>query len=635
MCGIAGFWGAKGPEAERRQRLERMTAAIGHRGPDGSGCWLGNGVGLGHARLAIIDLACGAQPMWDARGKTVVVFNGEIYNHRELRRELEARGFAFRTHSDTEVIAAALQAWGVNEGLVRLRGMFAFALHDTERQTMILARDRVGIKPLYYARTAHGYLFASEQKALLASGLLAHQVNAVAVHDYLGQGYPVTPASCWAEVQMLEPGTWVEIGPGGLRKQTYWRWQAGADTGESFERATERTQETLHDALRCHLISDVPVAAFLSGGLDSSLSVALLAKGLMPGIQTFTMGFGEGAYDETAAARSVADAFGTDHHEIRMDADAGDPDLFVRIVTQYDEPFGDSSCLPTYMVCREMRKHVKVALSGDGGDEVLGGYVRYLRARQLASLARWRMGAPLVSSLLNGLADATGRAGARLAKAWDYAHQPRAAMLLSLHTYFSEQERLAMYRPEFAQVALAAGPTIERFAPLVPDDEPDPVKQLLAAEFQLRLHADYLRKVDVASSAHGLEVRVPYLDNALCELAMTLPTRYRLGPGGQTKLIARRLADSLLPPGVARAPKKGFGIPLDRWVGPQLHAFLEDLLLDPDARVNKWLRPDAVAGVWRQFAGSREGGLSRFQRYQRAFLLIALELWLRRWEPTL
>jgi len=612
-----------------------MITAVAHRGPDGSACWLGDDVGLGHARLAIIDLECGAQPMWDARGATVTVFNGEIYNHCELRRELEGKGFAFRTRSDTEVIAAALKAWGVNDALLRLRGMFAFAVYDTERRSLLLARDRVGIKPLYYARTDGGVLFASEQKALVASGLLNRRVNPAAVHDYLGQGYPITPASCWAEVQMLEPGASLEIGPGGLRRQKYWQWQPAEETSDSLDRIAERTREVLRDALRCHLISDVPVASFLSGGLDSSLSVALLADGLMPGIQTFTMGFGDPAFDETSVAREVADRFATDHHEIRMDADADDPDLFARIVTQYDEPFGDSSCLPTYLVCREMRKHVKVALSGDGGDEVLGGYVRYLRARQLASLSRWRAGAPMVSGSLRALSRVTGRSGALLLKAWDYAHQPRASMLLSLHTYFSEHERLGMYHPEFARLALSEGPTIDRFAPLVPPDEPDPVKQLIAAEFQLRLHADYLRKVDVASSAHGLEVRVPYLDNRMCELAATLPTRAMLGRSGQTKLIARRLARSLLPPRVAQAAKKGFGIPLDQWVGPRLHAFLESLLLDPDARINRWLRPDAVAGVWRDFTKPRDRGLSRFQRYQRAFVLVSLELWLRKWDPIL
>jgi len=635
VCGIAGFWDLN-RHTERRARLERMTAAIAHRGPDGQACWLGDDVGLGHARLAIIDLTGGDQPMWDAAEQMVIVFNGEIYNHRELRAELESKGFTFRTRSDTEVIPAALEAWGIEGGLLRLRGMFAFALYDERRHTLLLARDRVGIKPLYYAQAENGLLFGSEQKALLAAGVLSGRVNPAAVHDYLAQGYPMTPATCWGEIDLLEPGTWLEIGPAGVRKGRYWAWRTCDETTLSLRAATEQTRQALHDALRCHLISDVPLAAFLSGGLDSSLMVAMVSQDLLPGLQTFTMGFDDREFDESGIAREVADRAKTDHHEVRMDSGEGDPDLFVRVVTQYDEPFGDSSCLPTYMVCREMRRHVKVALSGDGGDEVLGGYVRYVRARQLAALSQWRAGSGMVSPLVGLIGRHMGRRGHQVAKAWDFAQLPRRSMLLSLHTYFSEQERLAMYRPEFAELALAEGPTVERFARCVSPDESDPVKQLIGAEFRMRLHADYLRKVDVASSAHGLEVRVPYLDNALCDLAMTLPTHYMLTAGGRTKLIARRLAKDLLPHRVAHHAKKGFSIPLDRWMGPRLHAFLEDLVLDPHARMYAWLKREAVADVWRAFARPETGGnASRFQRYQRAFLLVSLELWLRRWEPAL
>jgi asparagine synthase (glutamine-hydrolysing) len=612
-----------------------MTSAIAHRGPDGLGYWLGSDVALGHARLAIIDLNRGHQPMWDAAEQKVIVFNGEIYNYGELREQLEAKGFTFRTDSDTETIAAAIAAWGIDGGLQRLRGMFAFALYDTVARTMLLARDRVGIKPLYYARTRDGLLFASEQKALLASGLLSKRVNPVAVHDYLSQGHPTTPETCWAEIQMLEPGTWLQIGPSGERSGRFWTWRTGADTRLSFEQATDQLRETLHEALRYHLISDVPLAAFLSGGLDSSLIVALLSQGLMPGVHTFTMGFGDPAFDESASAREIATAFGTTHHELQLDTGADDQDLFSSIVNQYDEPFGDSSCVPTYLVCREMRKHVKVALSGDGGDEVLGGYVRYTRARQLATLSRLRPAASVVTPLIDLGTRRLGSRGHQVWKAWDYAQMPRVSMLHALPTYFSETERVGMYREQFADLALSSGPTVDRFTRFVPPDEPDPVKQLIAAEFQHRLHADYLRKVDVASSAHGLEVRVPYLDNALIDMAMELPTRYKISRTGTTKLLARRLASELLPREVAEAGKKGFSIPLDRWVGPRLRTFLHDLLLDPSARLHDWIEPHAVADVWNAFNGNGNKVLSRFQRYQRAFLLISLELWLRRWNPVL
>ncbi|MCX6044532.1 MAG: asparagine synthase (glutamine-hydrolyzing) [Chloroflexi bacterium] len=636
MCGIAGFWGEIARMPDAPNRLARMTKALAHRGPDGQDYWLGADVGLGHTRLAIIDLSSGDQPMWDAQEKTVIVFNGEIYNYRELRCELQALGFVFHTASDTEVIAAAIRTWGIEDGLRRLRGMFAFALYNTEDHTLLLARDRVGIKPLYYAETAAGVLFGSEQKALLTSDLVLRRVNPTAIHDYLAQGYAITPDTCWRDIQMLEPGTWLQLGPHGTRRGRYWHWQAEDDATDSLETATEKTQQTLHDALKCHLVSDVPLGAFLSGGLDSSLIVALLSQGLMPGLSTFSMGFEDPAFDESKLARQVAEFYGTIHHEAHMETNGGEPDLFMKVVEQYDEPFGDSSCLPTYMICGEMRKHVKVALSGDGGDEVLGGYKRYLQVRRLAAFAPLRPFMPLFDPMFQFVGHQLGTPGYQVFRAWRRAQLPRNELLASLHTYFSEEKRLAMYKPEFAKLALAQGPTIERFTQFVPQDEKDPIKQLMAAEFRLRLHADYLRKVDVASSAHGLEVRVPYLDNALLDLSATLPTRYKLSNSGETKIISRRLARKLLPRGLAEQTKKGFAIPLDRWMGPKMHGFLHDLLLSPKARINDWLKPDAIDHVWQVFQNPNAvSTLPRFQRYQRLFLLVSLELWLRRWEPTL
>ncbi len=636
MCGIAGFWGEIAQLPDAQHRLARMTTALAHRGPDGQAYWLGADVGLGHTRLAIIDLSSGDQPMWDAQEENVIVFNGEIYNFRELRYELEAKGFTFRTASDTEVIAAAIAAWGIEAGLLRLRGMFAFALYNAQNHTLLLARDRVGIKPLYYATTAAGLLFASEQKALLTSDLVARRVNATAIHDYLGQGYAITPATCWRDIQMLEPGAWLQIGPQGTRRGNYWHWQAQECGTHTLEAATEKTKQTLIEALDCHLISDVPLGAFLSGGLDSSLIVALLSQGSMPGLRTFSMGFEDPEFDESGLARQVAKFCGSTHQEARMETNGGEPDLFKKVVEQYDEPFGDSSCLPTYMICGEMRKHVKVALSGDGGDEVLGGYKRYLQVRRLAAFSPLRPLMPVLNPMFQFVGQHLGTTGYQVSRAWRRAQMPRNELLVALHTYFSEEKRGAMYRPEFAQLALLMGPTVERFAPFVPKDEQDPIKQLMAAEFRLRLHADYLRKVDVASSAHGLEVRVPYLDNALLALSAELPTRYKLSAAGETKIISRRLARKLLPPGIADQTKKGFAIPLDRWMGPQMHDFLQDLLLHPQARINSWLKYEAIEQVWHAFKyPNMAGGLPRFQRYQRLFLLTSLELWLRRWEPTL
>jgi asparagine synthase (glutamine-hydrolysing) len=635
MCGITGFWGDIAQYPDARVRLERMAESLAHRGPDGSSCWLGHDVGMGHRRLAIIDLVTGGQPLWDATERYVTVFNGEVYNYKELRRELEAKSYTFRTQSDTEVIPAVIDAWGVEQGLRRLRGMFAFALYDTRKRRLLLARDRVGIKPLYWASTSDGLLFGSEQKSLLRSGLVSHRINPVAVHDFLAQGYPTTPATCWADIQLIEPGTWLEVGPEGRRSGRYWQWHPKENDSLSIEEATEKTHERMLDTLRCHLISDVPLGVFLSGGLDSSLIVALLSKGLSPGIQTFNMGFSDPVYDESDFARQVADHCRTQHRQSKMESEEADPDLFCRILGQYDEPFGDSSCIPVYLISSEIRKHVKVVLSGDGGDEVLGGYLRYLYARRVALLAQFQRVLPPFNPALRLIERRLGRRSRRVAKAGRFAQMQRAEMLCGLHAYFSESERCVMYQPEFGRLALSDGPTSARFARFIPADVSDPIQQLITAEMGLRLHANYLRKVDIASSAHGLEVRVPFLDNDMLDLGAELPVRLKIGRSGQTKIISRRLLRPLLPSRIAARPKRGFDVPLDRWIGDRTREYLRELLLDPKAGISSWLNRSAIEQVWNSFENGIANNGNRDQRSQRAFLLASLEVWLRRWKPSL
>ena len=615
-------------------RLMEMTRALAHRGPDASSQWLGPGIGLAHTRLAIIDLAGGGQPMWSADGQTVIVFNGEIYNHEDLRCRLESRGYRFRTRSDTEVIWAALDAFGIDEGLLSLRGMFAFALYNVDTQRLLLARDRIGVKPLYWAAIGDSVVFGSEQKALLASGLVPRRVNAVAVHDFLGQGYPTTPATCWKDVHMLEPGTWLERAPDGIRTGRYWTWEPQENAQLDAETATQMARDTLLDSAKAHLLSDVPVGAFLSGGLDSSLLVTLLSD-VRPGISTFNVGFDDPAFDESAAARAVAVHCGTDHHQLHLGSDQADPELFRRILDQYDEPFGDSSCIPVFLVCQEMRKHVKVVLSGDGADEVFGGYPRYRYAQRIAQLSRLNSALPAIAGPIAVLERRFSPHGRRAAKAWRFAQMPIAERLCALQTYFNEEDRTNMYRPEFARSALAMGPTWTRFEPLITDNGSDPAQQLIGAEIRLRLHADYLRKIDVASSAHGLEVRVPYLDGSMLDFAAQLPVRLKITRYGQTKFLSRRLGRQLLPPEVARRPKQGFSIPLDRWGGSVMRDFLHSLLLGRQSCISELFTRPAIEQVWHNFAYQPvEAGLSRYQRYQRLFLLASLELWLKRWRPA-
>lgn len=608
-----------------------MSAALAHRGPDGEGCWLGPDVGLGHTRLAIIDLSGGSQPMWNDGHTHVVVFNGEIYNHAQIRVRLVTRGYRFKTRSDTEVIWAAIDAWGIEDALLEMRGMFAFALYDTRRRTLLLARDRVGIKPLFLARTRGGLAFASEPKALLAIPEVPRRLNPAGIHDYLATGYATSPATCWADIETLEPGSWLQIGPAGERTGRYWKWTPREQNGIGIDAAAQRVDTVLRDSVRSHLVSDVPVGTFLSGGLDSSLITALL-NGRGERTRTFSVGFGDPEYDETPYARSVAERFDTEHHDLQIPAGEGSPDLFQTIIEQYDEPFGDSSCIPVWLICREVRKNLKVVLSGDGGDEILGGYTRYRLARQLASLSRCL---PLITPVAGMLRRRNSRYGRRIAKAISFACMPVAQRMCAMQSYFLEDEKQSMYQPEFVRFASGGGATGDRLQRFVPDGVTDPIQQMIAAEMALRLHADYLRKVDVASSAHGLEVRVPYLDAAMLDLGAELPVRFKVAACGRTKVLSRRLARKYLPAGFSRRRKQGFSIPLDRWAGPGMRAFFKDLLLDPRARSKSFLRPAAVSEVWSAFDSPDLSGLSRFQRYQRLFLLVSLELWLRRWSPSM
>jgi asparagine synthase (glutamine-hydrolysing) len=432
MCGIAGFWGDAALARDAEPRLAGMTASLAHRGPDGQSHWLGPNVGLGHTRLAIIDIAGGAQPMWSSNGEYVTVFNGEIYNYDELKRRLEQRGYVFRTRSDTEVIWAAVDAWGIDDGLLSLRGMFAFALYRLKERRLLLARDRVGIKPLYWAGMPAGIVFGSEPKALLASGFVRQRINLVGIHDYLAVGYATPPATCWADIHVLEPGSWLEIDRRGERHGRYWNWSPRPNFEGDIEAASDRVHSVLVDSLKSHLVSDVPIGTFLSGGLDSSLITALLSECNPERTSTFSVGFGDTAFDETQYARQVAKRFDTDHHELQIRNGEGDPDLFCKIVEQYDEPFGDSSCIPSYLICQEMRKRRKVVLAGDGGDEVLGGYTRYARAQWIATLARLNGVLPLFRPIAQLSEKSFGRYGQQAAKAWRFAQMPAVRSKRSL-----------------------------------------------------------------------------------------------------------------------------------------------------------------------------------------------------------
>ncbi len=381
MCGICGFYKTDHSDAARPSQLtlERMTSALNHRGPDGQGIWLDSTgtIGLGQTRLAIIDLAGGQQPMKSTNGKYVIVFNGEIYNYRELRLELEKCGHHFATHSDTEVIMEAYSAWGYR-ALAHLHGMFAFALLDIESRRLCLARDQVGIKPLYYVAHSNGFYFGSEIKSILMNNPQP-RVNYEALADFFIFGYPLLPKTAFKDVYELEPGSWLEIGPDGVTRGRYWTWER-VERGCDEATALDETEAVLVESLKEHLVADVPIGAFLSGGIDSSLLVALLVKHLGVKVDTFNVKFGDIDYDESHYARLVAAQLGVQHHEIELKEGYSDLSLVETVLRQFDQPFGDSSAIPTYLISQQIQRRVKVVIGGDGGDEMFGGYTRFYYA---------------------------------------------------------------------------------------------------------------------------------------------------------------------------------------------------------------------------------------------------------------
>ena len=636
MCGICGFAGITGKKESHQRLLQTMTDSLTHRGPDGGSLWLGDEVGLGHRRLAIIDLNTGDQPMWNADREQVIVFNGEIYNYPELKKELEAKGHKFLTASDTEVIPAALREWGVDEGLRRLRGMFAFALYNTKTKTLLLARDRVGIKPMFWTVKNGALYFASEAKALLQTKIVEPKMETASIHDYFALGYAISPRTCWRDIHFLPPGSWLEFTPQSQRQATYWQWSPRPDESISEQEWLERLEETLSDALRCHLLSDVPLGAFLSGGIDSSLAVALLARHHVKGLNTFNVSFDEQVYNEAPFARMVAEQYGTNHRGIAVSSANADPELLIQVIEQFDEPFGDPASLPNYMLSQATAKHVKVVISGDGGDEILGGYPLYKRLRQVEAWSRVQWIDPLLAAALSALTERRVPLASKFHKFWLSAQGGPSEHLTMLATLYTEAERFTHYTPAFGEMVTSAGATHTRVAAYVPAEARSPLDRMFALEFRLRLQCGYLRKVDITSSAHGLETRVPFLDNHMLELAEALPSRLKI-KNGQLKYLGYRLAEKYLPPQVVNRPKHGFNFPFDEWSrAPRIQAFLRGMLFSKTARWKQILQPNFLDEAWAVFSGERTSPLlSRMGAYNRVYALVALETWLQKWGLTL
>jgi asparagine synthase (glutamine-hydrolysing) len=620
VCGIAGFVDGRVERNEDALRLvaDSMANALTHRGPDDAGVWVdaAAGVALGFRRLAIIDVSqAGHQPMVSACGRYVVVFNGEIYNHRQLREEL--RSTSYRGHSDTEVMLAAFTRWGVSEATPRFNGMFAFAVWDKQRRSLTLGRDRMGEKPLYYGRVGEDFLFGSELKALRASPGFHAEIDRDALTLFLRHGYIPAPHSIYQGISKLLPGHLLNITSEGTGTPgPYWSARDAAEHGVahrltcSEDEALEQLEELLQDSVRLRLEADVPLGAFLSGGIDSSLVVALMQSQMSEPVRTFTIGFTEPGYDEAPHAKAVAAHLGTSHTELYVTPEEARA-VIPQLPSMYDEPFSDSSQIPTHLVSALARRDVTVSLSGDGGDELFGGYTRYLLLGQLwGKLSRVPL--PIrraAASVLEGIP----------ARRWDSLFDVAAPVLPARARQSHPGDKLHKLaasvrheRPEDIYLQLVSlwqqpsSVVLGATEPLTPLTSPpaglsfsDPALRAMLVDSVTYLPDDILAKVDRAAMAVSLETRVPLLDHRLFEFAWQLPTGYLMRNGGGKHLL-RRVLHKYVPPALVERPKMGFGVPIGVWLRGPLREWAEGLLDERRLSQQGLLDPRPVRAAWDQ-----------------------------------
>jgi asparagine synthase (glutamine-hydrolysing) len=608
--------------------LRQMCDLIGHRGPDGDGFWNDGIVGLGHRRLAVIDLSpAGRQPMTTADGDLVITFNGEIYNFLDLRRDLETRGHRFRSRTDTEVILAAYREWGV-ECLAQFRGMFAFALWDVTERTLFVARDRVGKKPLHYLLDDDGVAFASEPKAFLADSTFQPRPNPQAISAYLAYQYVPSPLSAFEGVSKLPPGHFMLVRDGKVRVERYWKLSYAKKRQFTEPQACEELLERLREAVRLRLISDVPLGVFLSGGVDSSAIVALMASLSNAPVKTFSIGFDEKDFDELPYARLVAERFATDHHEFIVRPDARD--IFSKLVWHYNEPYADPSAIPTYYLAELARRHVTVALNGDAGDENFAGYRRYIipkraeRFDRLPRAVRHAVGTLVRRAPVPRRSDSVlyrGRRWLRTLSDTPAGRNSRHAMV------FDPDLKADVCDPAFVASTGAAGPGAFLVEAFEASDAPDAVDALLDVDVAYYLPDCLLVKVDIATMAHGLEGRSPMLDHEFMEFAAGLPSHFKLR-GATTKYILKNAVRDLLPTDIIDRPKKGFSVPLESWFRNELRELSGDLLLDGKLAARGYFR----LGMVEHLLDEHWRGVARWEN--QLWSLLMLEFWHRMFIDT-
>jgi asparagine synthase (glutamine-hydrolysing) len=634
MCGICGWISldSRADSIPSGSDLDLMTSTIEHRGPDDWGVAAFEKSAIGMTRLSIIDLGGGHQPIANEDKDCSIVFNGEIYNFLDLRRELEAKGRRFRTRSDTEVILRAYEEWGV-DCVSRLRGMFAFAIYDGRHSTidprahpmagprLFLARDRVGKKPLYYYQDGKILIFASEIKAILAHRAVRRHVNRAVIPLYLAYGYVPTPLTIFEDIYELPPGHTLAVNGGNVAVNRYWEIPPNCDCGPvlSERQYIDQLRELFEDAVRIRLGSDVPLGAFLSGGVDSAAVVAIMVRLMDQPVRTFAIGFSDDtSFNELEYARLVANTYGTDHHEFVVKPDA--IELLPKIVWHYDQPFADSSAVPTYLVAQLTREHVKVALTGDGGDELFAGYERFAAARMAENYRRTpHLLQNTVKQCLDIMPEATTyRSFVRRARRFvDSAALPLPERYLHW---------VGIFPPSLTNELLTAeggaDPVSHFQAYFDPACDSDLIGQLLSVNMKTYLTGDLLVKTDRMTMANSLEARCPFLDHQLLEYACGIPSDLKLN-GMTTKYILKRAMRDIVPPEIIRRKKHGFGVPIGQWFRTSLKDYVRDLLLSPNAVRRGYFREEVLRGLLDEHqTGKRDHG-------HRLWALLTFEVWHR------
>ena len=638
MCGICGAVWSDPKDALAAESLHTMMDQLVHRGPDDAGQYRDDHAALGFRRLSIIDLAGGHQPLSNENGTVWTVFNGEIYNFPALRRRLEAKGHNLRSSGDTEILVHLYEDEGTRM-FSRLRGMFSLAIWDLPQRILVLARDRLGQKPLVYQHNGRSLIFASELKALLAlpESTIPHRLDPLALDHYLCYGYVPSPRTILEGIHKLPPAHYAVWHDGTLAIERYWYPDWNIERDRPIEEDLEELRATLTDAVREQMIADVPLGAFLSGGIDSTIIVGLMQRVSSQPVKTFAIGFADPKYDETHYALMAANYLGTEHQTFIVEPKAWE--TLPALAWHFDEPFADSSALPTWYVSRETRRSVTVALTGDAGDELFGGYERY-RALALTELFQRLPSGPrqLLGGTMVRVLPSSAQSKTRLRKLqrlFEHINEPTESRYLGWMTTFDETARMVLYSEN--QLDLLTVTAADQPNPLATDpaallsmafavsNRRDCVTRAMIADILAYLPGDLLFKVDMASMAHSLECRGPFLDHRVVELAVAMPLERKIQlRSGRSKVVLKRAFANLLPSPIKARSKMGFGVPISRWFQDELKNELRAVLLDPICLGRGLFRPEAIEKlVTEHIAGTREHG-------QRLWALLMLELWFRK-----